>query len=316
MKRNKNRFFLPLLVISLVTAFAGCQKEPEMTGEEYVSYLAGHVSSDKLESNVRWLESMGTRFALADNRREVAEQIRKRFVSLGYGSATLDSFYLEKTIQGITYSTWQYNVVATIYGREHDSISVVGAHYDSYATGVNPFEVAPGANDNASGLAAVMEIARIIKGSRFVPKYDITFVAFAAEELGLHGSRYQAGKSATEGDKIMMMINYDMISFVADPDTKPWYLNIIHYDNSAGLRDQAAAFCDQNSELIPYSDNTSNQRSDSYPYFLNGYKALFFHQSDYESTYHTSGDRVSVCNFEYAGEVVRVSCSLLISKNL
>ncbi|MEZ4998587.1 MAG: M28 family metallopeptidase [Bacteroidales bacterium] len=316
MNRRKNRLYLPLLVIVLVVAFAGCQKEREMTGEEYVSYLAGHVSSDKLESNVRWLENMGTRFALADNRREVAEQIRKRFVSLGYGSATLDSFYLEKTIQGITYSTWQYNVVATIYGREHDSISVVGAHYDSYASGVNPFVTAPGANDNASGLAAVMEIARIIKGSRFVPKYDITFVAFAAEELGLHGSRYQAGKSATEGDKIMMMINHDMISYVADPETKPWYLKIIHYDNSAGLRDQAAAFCDQNSELIPYSDNTSNQRSDSYPYFLNGYKALFFHQSDYESTYHTSGDRVSVCNFEYAGEVVRVSCSLLISKNL
>ena len=316
MKRNKNRFILPLLVISLVTAFAGCQKEPELTGEEYVSYLAEHVSSDKLESNVRWLEKMGTRFELAPNRRDVAEKIRKRFISLGYGNAILDSFYLEKTIQGVTYSTWQYNVVATIAGREPDSISVVGAHYDSYATGVNPFEVAPGANDNASGIAAVMEIARIVRGSRFVPRYTISFVAFAAEELGLHGSRYQAGKSATEGDKIMMMINHDMISYVADPSGKPWHLNIIHYDNSAGLRDEAAALCDQNSELISYSDNTNNQRSDSYPYFLNGYKALFFHQSDYETTYHTAGDRTPVCNFEYAREVVKVSCSLLIHKNL
>lgn len=311
-----NRFLLPALVILLVTAFAGCQKEPEMTGDEYVSYLAEHVSSDKLESTVRWLEDMDTRFALADNRRDVAEQIRKRFVSLGYPSAALDSFFLEKTIQGITYSTWQYNVVATITGREPDSISVVGAHYDSYATGVNPFEVAPGANDNASGIAAVMEIARIIKGSRFVPRYSISFVAFAAEELGLHGSRYQADKSAAEGDKIMMMINHDMISYVASPPAKPWRLNIIHYENSAALRDEAATLCEQNSGLISYSDNTNNQRSDSYPYFLNGYKALFFHQSDYESTYHTSGDRISVCNFEYAREVVKVSCSLVISKNL
>jgi leucyl aminopeptidase len=314
--RRIYRLFLPVLVISLVTAIAGCQKEPEMTGEEYVSYLAEHVSSDKLESHVQWMESMGTRFALADNRRDVAEQIRKRFVSLGYGSATLDSFYLEKTIQGITYSTWQYNVVATIAGRDSDSISVVGAHYDSYATGVNPFVTAPGANDNASGLAGVMEIARVIKGSRFVPKYTITFVAFAAEELGLHGSTYQAEKSATEGDKIMMMINHDMISYVADPDTKPWSLNIIHYDNSIGLRNDAAELSALNSDLISYSDNTNNQRSDSYPYFLNGYKALFFHQSDIESTYHTTGDRTSVCNFEYAREVVKVSCSLVISKNL
>jgi hypothetical protein len=315
MEKSIRRLFLPVLVISLVTVFTGCQKEPEMTREEYVSYLADNISPDKLESNVRWLESMGTRFALADNRREVAVQIKKRFISLGYTGTTLDSFYLEKTIQDITYSTWQYNVIATITGREPDSISIVGAHYDSYASGVNPFVTAPGANDNASGMAAVMEIARIIKGSRFTPKYTIRFVAFAAEELGLHGSRYQAGKSATDGDKIMMMINHDMISYIADPGTKPWHLNIIHYDNSAGLRDEAAALCDQNSELISFSDNTNNQRSDSYPYYLNGYRALFFHQSDYESTYHTTGDRVSVCNFEYAREVVKVSCSLLIYKN-
>lgn len=316
MKTGLIRLYLPMLVISLAAAFAGCQKEPEITREEYVSYLADHISSDNLESSVRWLEGMGTRFALADNRRDVAEQIRKRFVSLGYGSAALDSFYLERTIQGVTYSTWQYNVIATITGMEPDSISIVGAHYDSYASGVNPFVTAPGANDNASGLAAVMEIARVIKGGRFVPRYTIRFVAFAAEELGLHGSRYQAGKSATQGDRIMMMINHDMISYIAYPDAKPWHLNIIHYDNSTGLRDDAAELCDLNSELITYSDNTNNERSDSYPYFLNGYRALFFHQSDIESTYHTAGDRVSVCNFDYAREVTKVSCSLLIFKNL
>jgi hypothetical protein len=316
MMRTKMRLLRAVPVIFLVAALTGCQKEPEMTGEEYVTYLADHVSSEKLEANVRWLERMGTRFALADNRRAVAVQIRDRFVSLGYGGAALDSFYLEKTIQGVTYSTWQYNVVASITGKEGDSISVVGAHYDSYATGVNPFVTAPGANDNASGLAAVMEIARIIKGSRFVPRYTIRFVAFAAEELGLHGSSYQAGRSADEGDRIMMMLNHDMISYVADPDTKPWHLNIIHYDNSTGLRDEAAMLCDLNSDLVSYSDNTNSQRSDSYPYYLYGYKALFFHQSDYEGTYHTSGDITSVCNFEYAREVVKVSCSLLIYKNL
>ena len=310
------RLFMPLPAILLIAATAGCQKEPEMTREEYVTCLVDHVSSDNLESYVRWLEGMGTRFALADNRRDVAEQIRKRFISFGYRDAALDSFYLEKTIQGTTYSTWQYNVIAGISGREDDSISVVGAHYDSYASGVNPFVTAPGANDNASGLAGVMEIARIVKGSRFIPKYSINFVAFAAEEIGLHGSRYQADKSATEGDMIMMMINHDMISYVANPSAKPWHLNIMHYDNSAGLKNEAALLCEANSQLRSYSDNTNNERSDSYPYYLNGFRALFFHQSDIESTYHTTGDRVSVCNFEYAREVVKVSCSLLIYKNL
>lgn len=310
------KWFIPvLLLISLAVLLPGCQKKPEMTREEFVSYLAGQVSSDNLESSVRWLEGMGTRFALAENRRDVAVKIRNRFVSMGYNGACLDSFYLQKTIQGVTYNTWQYNVIAPVEGIEDDSISIIGAHYDSFASGVNPFVTAPGANDNASGMAAVMEIARIIKGSRLRPKHSVLFIAYAAEELGLNGSRYQAEKSAANGDKIIMMINHDMISYVANPSAKPWYLNIIHYENSSDLRDDAALLCDALSNLVSYSDNTSNERSDSYPYYLNGYKAIFFHQSDIEDTYHTPGDRTSVCNFEYAGEVVKVSCALLVDKN-
>lgn len=311
----RKKLFPALLVMSLAAFLAGCQKEPEMTREEFVSYLADQVSSDNLESSVRWLEGMGTRFALAENRRDVVVKIRNRFISMGYYGASLDSFYLEKTIQGVTYNTWQYNVIAPVEGIEDDSICIVGAHYDSYASGVNPFVTAPGANDNASGMAAVMEIARIMRGSRLRPKHTVEFIAFAAEELGLHGSRYQAEKSAATGEKIIMMINHDMISYVADPSANQWYLNIIHYDNSANLRDDAAQMCDLHSSLVSYSDNTFNDRSDSYPYYLFGFKALFFHQSDIEGTYHTPGDRVSVCNFEYAKEVVRVSCALLADKN-
>ncbi|MDM8002299.1 MAG: M20/M25/M40 family metallo-hydrolase [Bacteroidota bacterium] len=315
MKFIRKRLFPSLLVISLAVFLSGCQKEPEMTREEFVSYLSGQVSADNLESSVRWLEGMGTRFALAENRRDVAVKIRNRFISMGYYGASLDSFYLEKTIQGVTYNTWQYNVIARVEGTDDDSISIVGAHYDNYASGVNPFVTAPGANDNASGMAAVMEIARIMRGSRIRPKHTVEFIAFAAEELGLHGSRYQAEKSAATGDKIIMMINHDMISYVSDPSANQWYLNIIHYDNSADLRDDAELLCDEYSSLVSYSDNTFNDRSDSYPYYLYGFKALFFHQSDIEGTYHTPGDRVSVCNFDYAREIVKVSCALLVDRN-
>ena len=315
MKFRRQLSLLQVPVILLAAFLTGCQKEPEMTREEFISYLTTQVSSDNLESSVRWLEGMGTRFALAENRRDVAVKIRNRFISMGYFGASLDSFYLEKTIQGVTYKTWQYNVIAPVEGMDDDSITVVGAHYDSYASGVNPFVTAPGANDNASGVAAMMEVARIFRGSRIRPEHTVIFVAFAAEELGLHGSRYQAEKSAASGDKIIMMINYDMISYIANPSANQWYVNIISYDNSADIRDDAAQMCDENSTLISYSDNTFNDRSDSYPYYLNGFKALFFHQGDIEGTYHTPGDRVSVCNFEYAREIVKASCALLADKN-
>lgn len=73
-----------MLVISFAAFISACQKETEMAREEFVSYMADQVSSDNLESSVRWLEGMGTRFALAENRRDVGVRIRNRFISMGY----------------------------------------------------------------------------------------------------------------------------------------------------------------------------------------------------------------------------------------
>ena len=315
MQAKSNKYICLLPAFLMLVVFTGCQKEPSLTKEEYVLHVVEQVRADSLESYVRWMEGMGTRFALADNRREVAVQIRNRFIAFGYPSARLDSFYLTRTFREITYSQWQYNVVASLEGREDGSISIVGAHYDSYAADSDPFTLAPGANDNASGVAAVLEIARIIRKERFRPKHTVRFVAYAAEELGLHGSLYQAGKEAAAGNKIAMMINYDMISYIADPSATPWLVNIIHYDNSVALRNEAAELCSVNSTLTPYSDNTSYNRSDSYAYYMNGFNALFFHQSDIETTYHTTGDRVSAGNFDYCREIVKASFALIVDNN-
>ena len=80
--------------IIMIVVLAACQKDPEITREEYVLRITEKVNSDSLGSYISWLEGMGTRFALADNHREVAVEIRNRFVSFGYNDARLDSFYL------------------------------------------------------------------------------------------------------------------------------------------------------------------------------------------------------------------------------
>ena len=312
---STRKYIMLLGFLLFIAALTGCKKESELTREEYVQYIVGQVRSHSLESYVMWLEGMGTRFALADNRRDVAISIRNRFIALGYPQARLDSFYMPFTHDDIDYSSWQYNVIATVDGMQDDSICIIGAHYDDIISDGNPFIVAPGANDNASGVAALLEMARIIRLNNFRPKHDIKFTAFAAEELGLYGSRYQAGKAAEAGDKIIMMINYDMIAYLADPSASPWHVNIVHYDNSEALRDEAADYCLTNSDLVPYSDNSNYNRSDSYSYFLNGYKALFYHQNELETTYHTTGDVTSVCNFKYAREIVKASFALVVDKN-
>lgn len=95
-----------------------------------------------------------------------------------------------------------YNVIATKPGRSGQSI-VVGAHLDSVPAGA-------GANDNASGTATMMEVARAMAGETYAN--TVIFIAFGGEELGLLGSRYYVQQLSPEARKAMIaMINLDMV---------------------------------------------------------------------------------------------------------
>jgi hypothetical protein len=99
------------------------------------------------------------------------------------------------------------NVVGTLHGRRAEYVMIC-AHYDSR------FEGCPGADDNASGTAAVLEAARLLHNIPF--EYSIKFVAFGGEELGLLGSK--AYVAAHGGDSIRAVINLDMIAWDGDGD--------------------------------------------------------------------------------------------------
>lgn len=100
------------------------------------------------------------------------------------------------------YGAQRYNVVATQFGTKYpDSYYVIGAHYDTLGT--------PGADDNASGVAGVMEIARIF--SNYETEYTIKYMAFDMEEEGLYGSEAYANDHVA--DDIRGMISLDMIAY-------------------------------------------------------------------------------------------------------
>jgi Zn-dependent M28 family amino/carboxypeptidase len=95
-----------------------------------------------------------------------------------------------------------YNVVGVLPGAVHpDNIFIVGAHYDSVSN--------PGADDNASGAAGVMEAARVL--SQYSFEATLIFIAFDREEQGLIGSNAYATDHA--GDNILGMISLDMIAY-------------------------------------------------------------------------------------------------------
>lgn len=291
----------------------------EPTPDPEISLVINNISEDSIQKYVQALENMGTRFALADNRRDIAIEILNKFESFGYTDVKLDSFKITDHYYNDNYYTnWQYNVVATLPGTVFpDSVSIIGGHHDSTVkkTLGNPFNSAPGANDNASGVAATLEIARVLKKVDFQPKATIKFVTFAAEELGLYGSYDYAEKAFQANTKIKMMLNNDMVAYWANPDTSNWCVNILDYSNSTSLRKKAQEVCKLYTSLKTNNDNTDQEYSDSYPFSLKGYKAIFFISNADDGNYHTLNDLTTACNFKFCREVAKVNCILLIENN-
>ncbi|MDX2414698.1 MAG: M28 family metallopeptidase, partial [Bacteroidales bacterium] len=193
-------------------------------------------------------------------------------------------------------------------------VYIIGGHYDSILNTGDPWDTAPGANDNASGVAAAIEVARVMVANNFQPASTIEFVAFAAEELGLYGSRSYASRSAGTNKNIALMLNNDMIAYEKRTDPNTWLVNILDYDNSVSERLNAQLMADNYTVLNTYNDNTYQKYSDSYAFFENGYPAIFFIIGSDDPNYHTIDDLAVNCNFEYCKEVTAVSLAILIDK--
>jgi leucyl aminopeptidase len=239
-----------------------------------------------------------------------------RFKAMGYADTKLDSFWINKTFRTINYQQWQYNVIATLQGSDvSDSISIMGGHYDNYLGTGDPFVYAPGANDNASGVAAALEVARVMKKNNYIPQSTIKFIAFGSEEMGLYGSSAYASNAKTSLGKIRIMLNNDMIAYEPDVNSANWSVNIIDYNNSHYIRTEAQQLCLKYTALQSFNNNTYYNASDSYPFFTNGFKALFFFSEKMDPYYHTVNDLVTNCNFEYCREIVKLNCAILVEKN-
>jgi len=162
--------------------------------------MVGKVDTTTFLNDVRQLQEFGTRECFTPEAVEAQNWIKSKF----------ESFGLEVELQD--FSVWTLNpsdnVIATLPGKvTPEEYIVLGAHYDSYGGG----PLAPGADDNASGTAGVMETARIL--SQYETEKTIIFCAFSAEEYGLFGSEAYASRCEQLGMNILGYFNMDMIGY-------------------------------------------------------------------------------------------------------
>lgn len=180
------------------------------------------VSEDTLQKNIEKLVSFRTRHTLSETdsdtfgiggaRRWIKNEM-DRYSSEAGGRMQVEFHrFIQEPGRRVVDSTEVVNVVATLPGTDplDDRVFVVSAHYDSRISQVMDYEsISPGANDDGSGTAAVMEMARIMAGYEFAA--TLVFLAFAGEEQGLLGARRWALEASGEGKNIAGMVTNDII---------------------------------------------------------------------------------------------------------
>jgi leucyl aminopeptidase len=190
------------------------------------------ASEAGIHDTIDTLQSYRNRYYASSYGKAAAEWIRDRWESLaaGRGDVTTELF------TGCTNCSTQPSVILTIRGNElPDEVVVLGAHLDSIngSAGGNPEQVAPGADDDASGIATLTETLRIALASGWKPQRTVKFMAYAAEEAGLRGSNAIARQFKADGVNVVGALQLDMTEYKAGT---PEDMQLITDYSNAGLQ--------------------------------------------------------------------------------
>jgi hypothetical protein len=208
---------LPRLDAGAATQYALPTGSPNPT----IAALVGAVSADRLKATDETLVAFGTRNDFSETtstathgvfgaRDWIAGEFRSiAETSGGRMSVTLDTYLQPKTARTPRAVT-ESSVIATLKGDDSGRIYVMSSHFDDCDGRCTDGEgVAPGADDNGSGVSAVIEAARVMAGTRF--QGTIVFACFDGEELGLWGSNHYAREMAARHAPILAVLNNDII---------------------------------------------------------------------------------------------------------
>lgn len=218
----------PMLFFFILSLFTGIDGDSTRhvsavhSPSAQISEMISEISSDSLKSYVYTLSSFETRHSFSsttDPKRGIGAArnwVLSKFqewsaASNGRMTAELDPFVVPAGGR-IAHDITMMNVMATYKGSDpnDDRVFVISGHIDTRGTNVMDSTVyAPGANDDASGVALVMELARIMSKHTFPA--TIIFVAVSGEEQGLFGAHHLAKKARDQNWNLVAMLNNDMV---------------------------------------------------------------------------------------------------------
>jgi hypothetical protein len=267
------------------------------------SQTAQALSAMDQVDGARWFSDVGT---LTNWNRHISsvdivsarDWIKGEFDKLNPTSTSLQKF----TVRGR--DSW--NVIATFDAGPGSDIYVVGGHYDSLSESVS--QSAPGAEDNATGAAGVLELARVF--ARAKPKATLIFIAFSGEEQGLVGSAAWVRAQTTETRaRIKQVLTMDMIGYSKDES-----LDVLleTSERFKPLHDQLLAASRLVDGLHAYS--SFNPFGSDHMSFINqDISAILTIDYDWESypAYHRTGDTIDKVSREMGTAILKMNAGAL-----
>lgn len=300
------------------TAAAGA----EAGNREYVPQYG--VYSDDYAKKVIYLlsdEKINGREAGTPECRSIMKFIAREMKGFGY-DVDLQKIKSKRLVEAIgepkkgkIYPQKMTNVIASIKGKEPGKYVIVGAHYDHL--GNKPgIGIHPGADDNASGIVALLSLAKMLKASGVEPQYTVLFCAWDGEEKGLLGSKYFVSNwysNRGEADTICRYMNFDMVGRCEDP-ARP-LTTFAWNDNYPFLKTQ----CQEVLQTIPLPFEVIYDRrvgdgkggSDYAPFSLRDIPFVAWMEEELHEDYHKPGDTPDKIHWERLRKTVLLAYGIL-----
>ncbi len=192
--------------------------------------LMEQVDTAHLDQTIFDMVAYGTRYAGSANTLAIAEDLKERFEDYGWQTELQEFTFDPDTLDLDPITSW--NIIAHRGGWNPDALIVLGGHWDSIdqfpgGSYDDPQAPSPGANDNGSGIASVLEIARVLGQSSF--RQDVEIVLFGAEETKLQGSKHYVDELLENEVNVGGYFNIDSVSY----DVEDIFDLALYHDNQS-----------------------------------------------------------------------------------
>lgn len=292
LKRKHVPVYMTIVIISLIALLINTppivnkKKLDVNRGGQSVNItrdVISHLSSPEMEG--RLTGSHGERLAAE----YIVDKFKKNKLQPLFGSSYLQEFYLppfrlrmKEGREGMELTGASFDIkgnnIAALLPAKSDKYLILSAHYDHL--GIENGAMYPGANDNASGIATLLETANKFHAKS--PPINVIFVAFSGEEEGLFGSNYFCDHLPVSKDKIIADINLDTVGCQSH-DYYLWYHEDNYLLNKLGM-------LAVNKGFTILKETPQNHNSDHFAFYKSGIPALTVVSKDWLTYNHTPQD--------------------------